>query len=129
MSALFEFFLVIGVSNRCQCSLRFQSTAHANNLEKKQRNFDKVVSEWQHKCNDLQAELENAQKEARSYSAELFRVRAQCEEVGDTVESLRRENKNLAGKLSLSYPSLLDNHSPIHTVYWYKHKPDNFSGE
>lgn len=43
-------------------------------------------------------ELENAQKEARGYSAELFRVKAQVEEAQDSVEALRRENKNLAGK-------------------------------
>lgn len=48
--------------------------------------------------NDLQSELENAQKEARGYSAELFRVKAQMEEAHDTVEALRRENKNLAGE-------------------------------
>ena len=48
--------------------------------------------------NDLQSELENAQKEARGYSAELFRVKAQLEEAHDTVEALRRENKNLAGE-------------------------------
>lgn len=74
-----------------------QANANANNLEKKQRGFDKTIAEWQAKVNDLQAELENAQKEARGYSAELFRVKAQVEEANDTIEALRRENKNLAG--------------------------------
>jgi predicted nuclease with TOPRIM domain len=41
--------------------------------------------------------LEVSQKEARSYSAELFRVKAQVEEGQDSVDALRRENKNLAG--------------------------------
>lgn len=77
-----------------------QSNANANNLEKKQRAFDKTIGEWQAKCNDLQSELENAQKEARGYSAELFRVKAQIEEAHDSVEALRRENKNLAGTCS-----------------------------
>lgn len=66
-------------------------------MEKKQRGFDKTVAEWKSKVNDLQLELEAAQKEARSYSAELFRVKAQVEESQDSVEALRRENKNLAG--------------------------------
>jgi septal ring factor EnvC (AmiA/AmiB activator) len=75
-----------------------QANANANSLEKKQRAFDKTIQEWQSKVADLQSELENAQKEARSYSAELFRCKAQYEESQDSVEALRRENKNLAGK-------------------------------
>ena len=75
-----------------------QANANANALEKKQRVFDKTIQEWQSKVADLQSELENAQKEARSYSAELFRCKAQYEESQDSVEALRRENKNLAGK-------------------------------
>ena len=75
----------------------FQSNSNANNLEKKQRAFDKTISEWQARIYDLQSDLENAQKETRSYSAELFRVKAQLEEVHDVSEALRRENKNLAG--------------------------------
>lgn len=81
----------------CLPTPMLQSNANANNLEKKQRAFDKTITEWQAKCNDLQMELENAQKEARGYSAELFRVKAQVEESNDSVEALRRENKNLAG--------------------------------
>lgn len=80
------------------CDDFFQANANSNNLEKKQRAFDKTIAEWQAKCNDLQSELENAQKEARGYSAELFRVKAQLEEANDTAEALRRENKNLAGE-------------------------------
>jgi chromosome segregation ATPase len=74
------------------------SCDHRNTLEKKQRVFDKTVQEWQGKCNDMQRELENSQKESRGYSAELFRTKAQFEESGDAIESLRRENKNLAGE-------------------------------
>ena len=50
--------------------------------------------------NDLQSEFENSQKEARGYSAELFRVKAQVEEAHDSMDALRRENKNLAGEAS-----------------------------
>ena len=83
-----------------------QSNANANQLEKKQRAFDKTIAEWQAKVNDLQSELEQAQKEARSYSAEIFRLKAQVEESHDQVESLRRENKNLAGKWNSPYKSI-----------------------
>ena len=48
---------------------------------------------------DLQVELENSQKESRGYAAELFRAKAQNDELADLVESLRRENKNLAEEI------------------------------
>ncbi|KAH3748233.1 hypothetical protein DPMN_182671 [Dreissena polymorpha] len=66
-------------------------------LEKRNKSFDKVIADWQLKVRSLQSELENAQKESRSYSAELFRVKTQYEEVIVTVDSLRRENSNLSG--------------------------------
>ncbi|KAH3707418.1 hypothetical protein DPMN_066824 [Dreissena polymorpha] len=65
-------------------------------LEKRNHSFDKVIADWQLKVRSLQSELENAQKESRSYSAELFRVKTQYEEVIVTVDSLRRENSNLS---------------------------------
>ena len=43
-------------------------------------------------------ELENAQKESRSYSAELYRTRSQWEESLSTIETVKRENKNLSGE-------------------------------
>jgi myosin protein heavy chain len=69
----------------------------ANNLEKKQRNFDKTVAEWQHKCNDMSAELENTHRESRGYSTEIFKLKSVIEENHDVVNALRRENKNLSG--------------------------------
>lgn len=95
-------FIRIAVLRNGLNNFRFQANANANNLEKKQRAFDKTVAEWQAKYNDLQVELENAQKEARGYSAELFRVKAQLEEAHDTAEALRRENKNLAGEFHMA---------------------------
>ena len=75
-----------------------QSNVSANTLEKKQRQFDRTIQEWTVKVKELQTEVDSAHNEARSYSAELFRVKAQYEESHETIESLRRENKNLAGK-------------------------------
>ena len=37
----------------------------AISLEKKSRNFDKIVSEWKAKVEDLTQQLEEAQKEKR----------------------------------------------------------------
>lgn len=77
-----------------------RANATVNQLEKRNRSFDKTVIEWQTKVRSLQGEFENAQKESRSYSAELYRVKIQYDESGDTIDSLKRENKNLAGKQS-----------------------------
>jgi myosin heavy chain 6/7 len=71
----------------------------ANQAEKRQRGFDKVVDEWKRKVADLQAELERAQKESRTTAAEVYRLRAQLEESTDAIEAVRRENKNLSGDI------------------------------
>ena len=42
--------------------------------------------------------MEAAQKESRSHSTEVFKMRNAYEEVVDQLETLRRENKNLQGE-------------------------------
>lgn len=49
----------------------WQATTNANNLEKKQKKFDQQINEWKIRCDELQAEVDSAQKEARSYSTEV----------------------------------------------------------
>lgn len=58
-------------------------------------NFIKVLAEWKQKYEETQAELEGAQKEARSLSTELFKMKNSYEEALDHLETLKRENKNL----------------------------------
>lgn len=77
-----------------------QTTSIANQAEKRQRSFDKVIDEWKRKVADLQAELDKAQKETRSTAAEVYKLRAQLEESHDTTEAVRRENKNLSGTIA-----------------------------
>ena len=81
-------------------SLVFQSTSIASQAEKRQRSFDKVVDDWKRKVADLQAEVEGARRESRASAAEVYKLRAQLEEAADAVEAVRRENKNLTGKLA-----------------------------
>jgi len=45
----------------------------------------------------LQAELELAQRDGRDHAAEVYRQRSQIDDSNDVIESLKRENKNLAG--------------------------------
>ncbi|KAK0134634.1 Myosin heavy chain, fast skeletal muscle [Merluccius polli] len=72
----------------------------AANLDKKQRNFDKVLAEWKQKYEEGQAELEGTQKEARSLSTELFKMKNSYEEALDQLETMKRENKNLQQEIS-----------------------------
>ena len=65
--------------------------------DKRQRQFDKSIDEWKRKVSDMQAELEQAQRDSRDHAAEVYRQRAQIDDTNDIIESLKRENKNLAG--------------------------------
>ena len=56
-----------------------------------------MVDEWKRKVADLQAELEASQRDSRTHAAEVYKLRAQLEEVQDGAESLRRETKTLQG--------------------------------
>lgn len=57
--------------------------------------YFQVLSEWKQKYEETQAELEASQKESRSLSNELFKVKNAYEESLDQLETLKRENKNL----------------------------------
>lgn len=57
-----------------------------------------VLAEWKQKYEESQSELESAQKEARSLSTELFKLKNSYEESLDHLETMKRENKNLQGE-------------------------------
>ena len=54
-----------------------------------------ILAEWKQKYEETHAELEAAQKEARSLGTELFKMKNAYEESLDQLETLKRENKNL----------------------------------
>merc|ERR1712165_321586 len=68
-------------------------------IEKRGRNFDKVVNEWRLKAEDLQNEITASQAECRNYSSEYFRIKAANEEMLEHLDTVRRENKNLAEEI------------------------------
>jgi len=67
--------------------------------EKRQRQFDRLVDEWKRKVADLQTELDNSQKESRANAADAYKLKAQLDENRETIDAVRRENKNLSGYL------------------------------
>merc|ERR1712083_415407 len=64
--------------------------------EKRAKNFDKVLGEWQSKASDVAAEVAASQDEGRNYSSELFRLKAAQDESPEQLDIVKRENKNLA---------------------------------
>lgn len=66
-------------------------------LDKRQRQFDKVIDEWKLRVGEVQAAFEKAQKESRGNAAEGMRLRGQLEETLEVIEVLKKENKNLSG--------------------------------
>lgn len=59
-----------------------------------------ILAEWKQKYEESQSELESSQKEARSLSTELFKLKNAYEESLEHLETFKRENKNLQGALT-----------------------------
>ncbi|KAM8723837.1 myosin-16-like [Acanthopagrus schlegelii] len=76
-----------------------RSNAAAAALDKKQRVFDKLAAEWSQKNEELQLELDNSQKESRSYMTELYKLKTLYEESQDHIETVRKENKTLSEEI------------------------------
>jgi len=84
--------------------------------EKRSKNFDKVLGEWQAKANDVAAEVEASQNEGRNYNSELFRLKAAGDEVVEQLDVVKRENKNLADEIKDLLDQLGDGGRSIHEL-------------
>jgi myosin heavy chain 6/7 len=84
--------------------------------ERRGKNFEKVVSEWQAKAADLNEEVNASQNECRNYSSELFRVKAGQDESLEQLDIVRRENKNLADEIKDLLDQLGDGGRSIHDL-------------
>lgn len=68
-------------------------------LEKKQRDFDKIVDNWKKKTDDLAAELDASQRDNRNLSTECFKLKNSQDELMESMEALKRENKMLSQEM------------------------------
>merc|ERR1719420_910549 len=84
--------------------------------EKRGKNFDRVISEWKSKADDMASEVEASQKECRNYNSELFRLRAAHEEVIEQLDIVKRENKILADEIRDLLDQLGDGGRSIHEL-------------
>ncbi len=78
-----------------------RANGNVASMEKKQRQFERLVGEWRQKCEAVTLELEASQKEARLGQAEVFKLRQQYQESQESLESLSRENKSLAEEIKV----------------------------
>merc|ERR1719315_157311 len=84
--------------------------------EKRAKNFDKVLGEWQAKAADVAAEVAASQDEGRNYSSELFRLKAAQDEAVEQLDIVKRENKNLADEIKDLLDQLGDGGRSIHEL-------------
>jgi myosin heavy chain 6/7 len=74
------------------------------------------VNEWRLKCDDLSNELDSSQRDCRNCSSELFRLRAAWDETVEQLDSVRRENKNLADEIKDLLDQLGEGGRSIHEL-------------
>ncbi len=93
-----------------------RANTNAAGMEKKQKQFDRLVGEWRAKCESVTCELEASQKEARLLSAEVFKVKSQYQEAQQSIETIRNENKCLAEEIRDMYDQLTSGGKTIHDL-------------
>ncbi|XP_047426901.1 myosin-16-like [Mugil cephalus] len=99
-----------------------KSNAAAAALDKKQRVFDKLAAEWSQKNEELQLELDNSQKESRSYMTELYKLKTAYEESQDHIETVRKENKILSDEIKELVDQLGEGGRSVHELQKSKKK-------
>merc|ERR1712241_123076 len=87
-----------------------------NTMEKKAKQFDRVVVEWKRKVDGLTMDLDVAQKEARNASSELFRIKKAYEESVAQLDEVRRENKGLSNEIKDIMDQINEGGHSIHEI-------------
>merc|ERR1712115_466401 len=85
-------------------------------MEKKAKQFDRIVGEWKSKVDSLGMDLDNAQKETRNVSSELFKVKSAYEESIIQLEEVRRENKMLSNEIKDIMDQISEGGRSIHEI-------------
>jgi len=85
-------------------------------MEKKSRQFEKIVQEWKGKVDALSMDLDVSQKECRNASSELFRVKSAYEESVIQLDELRRENKSLSNEIKDIMDQISEGGRSIHEI-------------
>merc|ERR1712122_268297 len=87
-----------------------------SSMEKKAKQFDKIVGEWKMKVDGLGMDLDVAQKECRNASSELFRVKSAYEESILQLDEVRKENKTLSNEIKDIMDQISEGGRSIHEI-------------
>merc|ERR1719319_484146 len=87
-----------------------------SSMDKKAKQFDRVVGEWKVKVDGISMDLDNSQKETRNASSELFRVKSAYEEAVLQLEEVRRENKALSNEIKDIMDQISEGGKSIHEI-------------
>merc|ERR1719489_302681 len=85
-------------------------------MERKAKQFDKVIGEWKGKVDRLSYDLDVSQKETRNASSELFKVKSAYEETMLQLEEVRRENKTLSNEIKDIMDQISEGGHSIHEI-------------
>merc|ERR1719230_180082 len=85
-------------------------------MEKKAKQFDKIVSDWKIKAESLSMDLDTAQKDCRNASSELFRIKNAYEESVLQLDEVRRENKTLSNEIKDIMDQISEGGRSIHEI-------------
>merc|ERR1719273_291017 len=85
-------------------------------MEKKAKQFDRIVGEWKGKVDGLSMDLDCAQKETRNASSELFRIKNAYDESVLQLEEVRRENKMLSNEIKDIMDQISEGGRSIHEI-------------
>merc|ERR1711936_1426400 len=87
-----------------------------SSMEKKAKQFDRVVGEWKQKADSLSMDLDVTQKECRNASSELFRIKSAYEESILQLEEVRKENKVLSNEIKDIMDQISEGGRSIHEI-------------
>merc|ERR1719233_405994 len=85
-------------------------------MDRKAKQFDKVIGEWKGKVDRLSFDLDVSQKETRNASSELFKVKSAYEESLLQLEEVRRENKTLSNEIKDIMDQITEGGRSIHEI-------------
>merc|ERR1711915_717767 len=85
-------------------------------MERKAKQFDKVIGEWKHKVDSLSHDLDCSQKETRNASSDLFKVKNAYEESMLQLDEVRRENKTLSNEIKDIMDQITEGGRSIHEI-------------
>ena len=92
------------------------ASAKANQMEKRIKQFDKIIGDWKRKADGLTQELDQSQKECRTVSSELFRVRSGYEESSIQLGDVKRENAVLCDEIKDIMEQISEGGRNIHEI-------------